>query len=208
MRMSRMVRDQLFAQLIRRTWTPEERDLVRRGFAGRVLIAIEPLLATLVFAVLTIAPFFLPGANREYAVEIVKPQFSLPQVLAPIMALGCVGFAGYTIALMYRPLRALLSTHEPIYIVDGYLRYESASLRRGHRHTMVAVVTHEGRQIQAWHAPHVLDVVDGSYPALIEFSRYGGILRIDGRAVDPPLFVLAPFGIGSFTSAEPRRRDG
>ncbi len=187
-----------FEQIPRRSWTSDEQLIVARGFSGRVFIAIEPLICTIVFIVLTIAPFYLTSAADLAAQHAGRVQFTLAQVLAPIMAFGAVGFGIYTFALMVKPVRALWSTFAPIYIVDGYLEYKTASSKRGHRHTSVTILLHDGSTVQSWHATTLLAVNDGVYPAMVEFSRYGGILKIDGRPIGPPLFAIAPFGIGSF----------
>jgi hypothetical protein len=195
-----MSRDEHFAHLVRRAWTTEERDQVIRGFSGRLLIAIEPFICSIVLALLTIAPFLWTHVHEITTSGLLPPRFTLAQILAPILGFGAVGFGIYTVWVMLGPCKAMLSTLAPIYIVDGYLQYRTKRSAEGILKTAVAILSHEQNAIQEWVAPRTLPVRDGIYPAHVEFSRYGGILRIDGRQIDPPLFALAPFGIGTFTA--------
>ena len=161
---------------------------------------MEPGLCAVVLTVMTWNAFGI-HSNETVLRSMWPARCTLAQILAPIFGFAAVSFAAYTIGVMARPIRALLSTYAPIYIVDGYLRYTTEHPTAGRRASRVEVLTHDRSSIAYWRTQHLLNQVDGIYPALIEFSRYGGILRIDGRAIDPPLRGLAPYGIGTFSGA-------
>jgi hypothetical protein len=184
--------------LVRRPWTRSERSVVLGGVFGRLLIAIEPAICFLVFAALTLGLIFHPPtpANLEGA---KGHEHDLAIVIAPIFGFAALCFFAYFVAVLVRPIRALLHTFSPIFIVDGYVRY-----RRPDRNTdgcfngYVAVLSDERRTVAEW--PLVGDeaVVDSIRPALIEFSRYGGIHRIDGRSTGViPESMPALGGIGA-----------
>jgi len=164
--------------LVRRPWTKAERRVVLNGLLGRMLIAIEPIICFIVFGALTAGLIFFPlpaGAKLTHWESAI--------VLSPIFGLAASAFFAYAVAVLVPPIRALTHTFSPIYIVDGYIRY-----RRPDRHTeadsngYIAVLNEERRAIAEWpsigHAP----IPDALRPAMIEFSFYGGIHRIDGRS--------------------------
>ncbi len=181
--------------LFRRAWTSRERRVVVNGLLGRLLIAIEPCICFSVFGALTIAFIFLPlpaaAHLRRYESAIV---------IAPIFALAALAFFAYAVALLVAPVRALVQTFSPIYIVDGYVRY-----RRPDRDTepdsngYVAVLDDERRAVAEWATLGLADVGDDTRPALVEFSYYGGIHRIDGRStgVLPDTITTAGVGINA-----------
>src|SRR5262249_21192447 len=102
------------ALLVRRPWTKAERAVVRKGVWGRVGIAIEPILGSLVFFVLTVGMFVRATRVPETAMG--------SWCVGGVFAVGFLGFVAYGVGLLYTPFRALLSTAQPIFIVDGYIR--------------------------------------------------------------------------------------
>lgn len=179
--------------LVRRTWTRAERRVVWRGLFGRLLIAIEPVICTTVFGALTVGLLFFPLpatsslTHRESAF-----------VIAPIFAIITLAFLAYAVIVLVAPVRALMETFSPIYIVDGYLRY-----RRPDRNTeansngYVAVLSEERRTICEWPCLGETPIADSQRPAMIEFSYYGGIHRIDGRSTGVVPESMPPVGVGN-----------
>ena len=182
-------------QLVRRSWTRSERRVVLNGLFGRLLVAIEPVICFVVFGALTAGLIFFPlpaGSKLTHWESAI--------VLAPIFGLAAFAFFGYGALLLVAPLRALIQTFSPIYIVDGYIRY-----RKPDRHTdgnsngYIAVLSEERRLVAEW--PNLGDVplVDGTRPALVEFSFFGGIHRIDGRSTGVLPETMSPMGVGANT---------
>jgi|HubBroStandDraft_1064217.scaffolds.fasta_scaffold276084_2 hypothetical protein len=163
------------ALLIRRPWTPEERDIVVQGFWGRVAIAIEPALGALVFLVL-MTGMLIRG--------IRSPDDMLWSLcIASVFAFGFFGFVAYGIGLMIGPLRALLSTSQPIFIVDGYLRSRPPDVRSEEDSPgYVAVLTAESDIAYEWPAHGNTLLEPSVYAVHVEFSEYGGIHKIDGKS--------------------------
>jgi hypothetical protein len=171
------------ALLIRRAWTRKERRIVWHGFAGRLAIAVEPVLCATVFLALTLALVF--NKNREII------------ILAPIFALGVVAFAIYAFAVMFAPVRALIHTFRPIFIVDGYIRYRGRDDRSDDwSNGYLAVLTEEGRVACEWPTLGDIDVPEHQHPALCEFSEYGGVHRIDGIPTGVLPDRIAALGVG------------
>jgi len=177
--------------LARRPWTRIERRVVLNGLFGRLVIAIEPLICFAVFGALTAGLIFFPlpatkMTHRESAI-----------VLSPVFGLAAAAFLAYTICLLVAPVRALLQTFAPIFVVDGYVRY-----RRPDRNTeadsngYVAVLDEERRALAEW--PSIGDVAlpDTLRPAMVEFSYYGGIHRIDGRSTGVLPESMPALGVG------------
>ena len=187
---SRSERD---TSLVRRMWTRAERRVVLNGLLGRLLIAIEPIICFGVFGGLTAALVFfpLPGAKMT--------RWESAIVIAPIFGLAAVAFLIYAVAVLVGPLRALIQTFSPIYIVDGYLRYRRPDrATEGDSNGYVAVLNEERRAIAEWPTLGDVPLPDSLRPAMIEFSYFGGIHRIDGRStgVIPESFATAGVGIG------------
>jgi hypothetical protein len=183
------------AMLIQRPWTDAERRVVWHGFMGRLAIAVEPLICSLVFLALTVG-LVVRGRQPEHESAIV---------LAPIFGLGVIGFTIYAIALIVPPLRAYLHTFSPIYIVDGYVRYRkpdrfSDPLASGY----AAVLLEDGSVAAEWPMRGDAEAPDVTRPALVEFSDYGGIHRIDGRSTGVLPERIAPLGVGM--AGPPARR--
>ncbi len=158
-------------QIAHRPWTARERRIVWRGLTGRFAIAIEPLLGMLVFALLTWGIVWRAHHSSER--DIV--------VLAPIFAFASLAFAGYFVAVLYAPVRAYLQTYEPIFILDGYLRYRGPDLRsQDHASGYVAVLFPDKSLAQEWEFLGDRPLPELTIPALAEYSVYGGIHKIDG----------------------------
>ena len=164
--------------LLRRPWTKAERRVVLQGLLGRFLIAIEPVLCSIVFGSLTIALMFLPLPATS-----TLTRWESAIIIAPIFGLVTIAFVLYATVVLLTPVRAFLQTFSPIYIVDGYVRY-----RRPDHHTeadsngYIAVLNEDRGAVAEWPSIGEAPIPDSLRPALIEFSFYGGIHRIDGRS--------------------------
>lgn len=174
--------------LIRRMWTRGERSIVLHGLFGRLTIAIEPVICSIVFLALTLGMIF--NKNKEII------------VLAPIFAVGVVCFGIYAFALMLAPVRALIHTLGPIFIVDGYVRYRGrdANSERD-SNGYVAVLTEEKRLACEWPTLGEIELPAHTRPALSEFSEYGGLHKIDGRSTGVLPDRIARLGVGGRTRA-------
>jgi len=181
------------AVLVRRAWTSAERRIVLRGLYGRMLIAIEPIICGVVFGAVTLWLILMPLppsahlSHRDAAI-----------VLSPIFGLVSVAFCAYAAIVLVPPLRALVHSFSPIYIVDGYLRY-----RRPDRSTeadsngYIAVLDDARRMVAEWPSLGEGPIADSVRPALIEFSYFGGIHRIDGRSTGVLPEKMSALGVGS-----------
>jgi hypothetical protein len=152
-----------------------------RGFLGRLTIAIEPLVVAVFFALL---PIGLLLRKQEIAL-----------LLAPIFAFAAIAFLAYAIVLIVPPARAVAETFEPIYTVDGYVRYRTA--HNAPPQHFVAVLTSDRQMLAEWpleERPASIGRCD-LWPVMVEFSRYG-IHKIDGHATGVLPAEIAPFGIG------------
>lgn len=175
----------------RRPWSRSERRVVWRGFFGRLTIAIEPLLVSIFFLML---PIGLLLRKQEAALFV-----------APIFAGAAVAFCAYAIFLMVSPTRALLETRSPIFIVDGYLHYRRDETRNDAPYRVAALDANRETlaewPLREWPAAIGERLL---WPAMIEFSEFGGIHKIDGRATGVLPAEIAAFGIG--IAAEAQRR--
>jgi hypothetical protein len=169
----------------RRPWTSAERRVVLRGFCGRLSVAIEPFVVAVFFALL---PLGLMLRQREIAL-----------LLAPIFAFASLAFLIYAIALIVPSLRALLETFGPIYTVDGYVHYRrSRSSPTAHQENSVAVLSADRRPLGVWPLrewPRSIGERE-LWPVVVEFSRHGGIHKIDGRPTGVLPAEMTPLGIG------------
>lgn len=173
-----------------RRWTPQERRIIVRGALGRLAIAVEPAAISLLFGVFTVGLLRLAAdGNQEHAGL---------QLLAPIFGLGAVAFAIYAIMLLRAPLRALRETYEPIFTVDGYLRTRGRDdfSPRGYN-GYVAVLLEDRRIAAEWPTIGDGDLAAGESPALLEFSEFGGIHRIDGQPTGVLPSNFRNIGVGS-----------
>jgi hypothetical protein len=173
-----------------RRWTPDERQIVVRGLFGRMAIAVEPAIISLLFGVFTVGLLRLAGdGNQDHAGL---------QLLAPIFALGAGAFAVYAICLLVAPLRALRETYAPIFVVDGYLRTRGRDdLSQRGSNGYVAVLLDDRRVVCEWPAIGEGDLPHRTDAALLEFSEYGGIHKVDGRSTGVLPEVMRNIGVRS-----------
>jgi len=192
--MARIARRGRDEALVRRPWTRVERRAVLGALLGRLLIAIEPLICCLVFAGLTAGLIFFPAQSGD---EQRRHEFAI--VIGPIFAVAGAAFLIYALALLVRPFRALAHTFKPIYIVDGYVRYRGPDRRSdAESNGYIAVLDDEKRSLAEWPSQGGVPLPDVLRPALVEFSEYAGVYRIDGRATGMvPEMPPAPGGIGA-----------
>jgi hypothetical protein len=177
----------LHSSIARRPWRPAERRVVWRGFWGRLAIAVEPLTIALFFIALSAG---LLMRHQEGAI-----------LIAPIFGVASVLFLAYAFVLMLSVTRALIETFGSIWVVDGYVRYRARENKYGELSYVVAVLDEERKVLGEWplsKRPPALDRAD-PWPALVEFTPYGGIHRIDGRStgVLPDADDMPSFGIGA-----------
>ncbi|HEY8298324.1 MAG TPA: hypothetical protein VIG32_09910 [Candidatus Baltobacteraceae bacterium] len=159
--------------LARRSWTDDERRKVWRGLTGRFAIAIEPLLGTLFFSLLTWGIVW--RANHSSQHDLV--------VLAPCFAFVALLFAGYLFAVLFAPVRAYVHTFKPIFIVDGYVRYRAPDVESEEESTGYVAVLFEDRGVACeWECFGKKPLPELVVPAMAEFSTFGGIHKIDGRS--------------------------
>jgi hypothetical protein len=159
--------------LARRRWTDAERRVVWRGLTGRFSLAIEPLLGMLFMGLLT--------WGIVYRAHHVPSDATLIKI-AWIFAVGAIAFAGYFAAVLVAPVVAYLQTFRPIYILDGYVRYREPDERSqpgacGYAAALFPDRTPAGE----WEWLGKRRLPNTTIPALVEFSAYAGIHKIDGR---------------------------
>jgi hypothetical protein len=103
--------------------------------------------------------------------------------------------------------RAVFETFTPIFIVDGYVRYrESQATETSPVEYHVAVLNADREVLGEWQLrqwPTSIGTQD-LWAALVEFSPYGGIHKIDGLSTGVLPAKISPFGIGI---ARDERRD-
>jgi hypothetical protein len=189
-RPGRLSADERAQTLIRRPWTRAERRVVLTGFFGRLSIAIEPLLCGIVFAAITIGIFAAPRLSPRW----VNPDII---IIAPVFAVGVLGCAAWALGVMFAPVRALYHTVRPIYIVDGYIRYRrrdasSAADTNGY----IAVLTEDCTVACEWPTLGHVELPDLTRAALCEFSEYGGVHAVDGRATGVLPARIPALGVG------------
>jgi hypothetical protein len=180
--------------IARRPWHATERRVVLRGFWGRFFIAIEPFTIAVCFAGLSIG---LLANHREGAF-----------VIAPIFAGAAVLFTIYAAVLMVSVTRAVIESFGSIWVVDGYVRYRSREERDRDTEYFVAVLDERRNVLGEWpldRRPSALDRSD-AWPALVEFTRYGGVLRIDGRSTGVLPDDIPALGIGAPQAFAERER--
>ena len=164
-----------------------------RGFLGRLTISIEPFFLGLFFA-------FLP-------IGMLLRRQDIWLFVAPIFGFAALAFVIYAIALMVPCTRALLESFSPIFIVDGYVRYRKVRHAAAAPEFFVAVLNSNEEQLGEWPMREWPESIGEreQWPVLVEFSPYGGIHRIDGRATGVLPTEIAPLGIG--IAAAQRARD-
>jgi hypothetical protein len=187
------VRPDLEANLVRRPWTRAERRIVVNGLLGRLVIACEPLICCFVFGGLTAALIFLHLPSASHLTH-----WEAAIVLAPIFGLATLAFSAYAVVLLVAPLRALRQTFQPIYVVDGYVRYRSPDTQSECDSSgYIAVLDEDRRLIVEWPGQGEGMLLHDVRPALVEFSSFGGIHRIDGRSTGVLPEHLGPLGVGA-----------
>jgi hypothetical protein len=165
-----------------RPWTRAERRVVLHGFFGRLTIAIEPLVVAVFFALL---PIGLVLRHEEAAL-----------LMAPIFACASFGFLVYAIWLIVPSAHAMVETFAPIYTVDGYVRYRMSPT--GEPEYFVAALSADRQILGEWPLrewPLSIGKRD-MWPVLVEFSRYGGVHKIDGRSTGVLPEKIAALGVG------------
>jgi uncharacterized membrane protein len=178
--------------LIRRSWTKAERRVVINGLLGRLLIAAEPAICFLIFAGLTVGLVFFPLPPDA---KLTRWESAI--VIAPIFGVVSVAFLIYAIAVLVAPVRALMRTFSPIFIVDGYLRLRSRDERsQADTNGYIAVLDYDRALVFEWPSLGDVPLRDSARPALVEFSRYGGVHRIDGKVTGVLPESIAPCGVG------------
>ncbi|MDB5026800.1 MAG: hypothetical protein JWO66_489 [Candidatus Eremiobacteraeota bacterium] len=187
---SRLSADERAQTLIRRPWTRAERRVVLTGFFGRLSIAIEPMLCGLVFGAITLGVFFAPKLSPRW----VNPDII---IIAPVFGLGVLACAAWALGTMLAPVRALVHTLRPIYLVDGYIRYRGRDTTSSiDSNGYVAVLTEDRIIACEWATLGTIELPDLSRPALCEFSEYGGVHRVDGRSTGVLPDRIPALGVG------------
>ena len=180
--------DDRTGKLARRNWTDAERRIVWRGLTGRFGLAIEPLIGMLFMAFITL--------GIVWRAHHVAADATLIKI-APIFAIGFVAFLGYFIAVLVAPFTAYLQTFKPIYVLDGYVRYREPDQRSeidgcGY----VAALFPDSTVACEWEWLGKKRLPNKTIPALVEFSVYAGVHRIDGKSTgllleeDMPLLAI------------------
>ena len=180
--------DRRTRQLAHRGWTESERKVVWRGLTGRFAIAIEPLLGLIFFTFLT--------WGIVYRAQHVAKEHDLIKI-AWIFAMGAIAFTGYFIALLVAPFIAYLQTFKPIYKVDGYVRYREPDERSEDEGRGYVATLFEDQSVACeWEYFGTKPLENAQIPAMIEFSVYAGIHKIDGRSTGLLPENLPPLAIG------------
>jgi hypothetical protein len=166
--------DRRTRQLAHRRWTEAERRVVWRGLTGRFAIAIEPLLGLVFMSLLAL--------GIVYRAHHVPAEASLAKI-AWIFWIGALLFLGYFVAVLVAPFLAYLQTFKPIYIVDGYVRYREKDAKSSEDASGYIATLFEDQTVACeWEFFGHEDLRDMTVAAMIEFSVYAGIHKIDGRS--------------------------
>ncbi len=175
-----------------RPWTPRERAIVWRGLTGRFALAIEPLIGMLFMGLLT--------WGIVYRAQHVPSDATLIKI-AWIFAIGAIAFAGYFVAVLVAPFVAYMQTFRPIYILDGYVRYREPDAQSRIDGCGYAAALFADRSLAyEWEWLGKKPLPNATLPALIEFSIYAGIHKIDGKPTGLlPEGDLPPLAIGIAT---------
>ncbi len=178
--------------IARRPWTSRERAVVWRGLSGRLALAIEPFIGTIFMALLT--------WGIVYRANHVPDDATLGKI-AWIFAVGAVAFAGYFVAVLVAPVAAYLQTFAPIYVLDGYVRYrEPDECSRVDACGYAAALFHDRAAACEWEWLGTKPLPNLTIPALVEFSLYAGIHKIDGKPTGLlPDDDLPPLALGIAT---------
>lgn len=161
-----------------------------RGFLGRLSIAVEPLVVAGFFAAL---PIGLALQKQELAL-----------LVAPIFGFAALAFLAYAIVLIVPSAHAVLETFAPIYTVDGYVSYRTVEGPPPEYY--VAVLGPDRQTLGEWPLREWPRSIGKRvlWPVVVEFSRYGGIHKIDGHPTGVLPSEISPLGIGVAKDAERR----
>jgi hypothetical protein len=171
-----------------RPWTEKERFVVWRGLTGRFSLAIEPLIGMFFMAFITL--------GIVWRSQHVPADATLIKI-AWIFALGFIAFFGYFVAVLVAPFTAYLQTFKPIYTLDGYVRYRAPDEKSqidgcGY----VAALFPDQTVACEWEWLGKKKLPDLIVPAMVEFSVYAGVHKIDGKSTgllpdeDLPLLAI------------------
>ncbi len=186
-------------QLAHRGWTDAERKVVWRGLSGRMAIAIEPLLGVLFMTFLTFGIIYR-SQHVEAERDLIK--------IAWIFAIGAIAFLGYFIAVLIAPFIAYLQTFKPIYKVDGFVRYRAPDERSSEDGQGYVATLFEDRTVACeWEYFGRRTLDDATIPAMIEFSVFAGIHKIDGLNTGLLPDELPPLAIGIAPRKGPHPQD-
>jgi hypothetical protein len=158
--------------LAHRAWTDRERNVVWRGLTGRFAIAIEPLLGSAFFGFLA---YGIIWRARVTHTDL--------WILWPVFGFVAAGFFAYLVAVLVAPFLAYMQTFKPIFIVDGYVRYRAPDRTSEYGASGYVAVLFEDRNMACeWEAYGQQTLPSVEIPAIVEFSEWGGIHKIDGRS--------------------------
>ena len=116
-----------------------------------------------------------------YRAHHVASEASLSKI-AWIFGLGAIAFGGYFVAVLIAPVVAYFQTFRPIYILDGYVRYREPDERSQLDACGYAAACFEDRSVACeWEWLGRRRLPNVTIPALVEFSVYAGIHKIDGK---------------------------
>lgn len=170
--------------------------MVWHGAAGRFVVACEPAAIALLFGFFTISLAHLAAA-KDHEGYIY---------LAWVFGLGAATFALYAVGLLVTPIRTLLQTREPIYVVDGYVRTRGPDARSlAGSNGYIAAMLDDGRVACEWSAIGDDPLPDQTYPAYMEFSEFGGIHVVDGQSTGVLPEDFPPLGVGGAHPPRSRR---
>ncbi|MBV8282896.1 MAG: hypothetical protein JO347_12660 [Candidatus Eremiobacteraeota bacterium] len=183
------------ALIARRPWRPQERGVVWRGATGRFLVALEPAALALLFGLFMLGIAHVSN-TKEHQGYIY---------FAWVFGLGAAGFTLYAVALLVTPIRALLQTWQPIFIVDGYVRTRAPDEKSDPGCSgYIAVMLPDGSVACEWPAVGERALPDDVYPAFTEFSEFGGIHSVDGRSTGVLPEDFPALGIGGAKPPKPK----
>ncbi|MBV8170761.1 MAG: hypothetical protein JO219_02395 [Candidatus Eremiobacteraeota bacterium] len=178
-----------------RAWRPEERSVVWRGATGRFIVALEPAALALLFALCAFGIAHLSD-NKEHQGYIY---------FAWLFGCGAGFFFLYMVGLLLYPVRALLQTRQPIFILDGYLRTRAPDLKSDPGSSgYIAAVLPDGRVACEWPAMGERALAAEAWPAYMEFSEFGGIHSIDGRSTGILPEDFPALGVGGARPPRPK----
>ncbi len=167
------------------------------GLCGRLVIAVEPVICTAVFGALTAGLIF-----RPLPLDAHLTRYEAALIISPVFGLAALAFLIYAIVLLAGPLRALAETYAPVFVVDGYVRYRGPELRSPYNvNGYIAVLDDRRRALAEWPSYGEASLPDYVRPALVEFTNYGGIHRLDGRSTGVLPESIGTLGVGAARTA-------